>query len=105
MAGDGTITIYRCMQTDQICPDTGIADWCCLSDHKDYTAIANNVRILLAPELEKAGKWDRVKEIAKRNGLDEYPCEGCPVTDMCDSSDSLCGQAESIVDALEGERK
>ncbi len=54
---------------------------------------------------EKARKWDRVKELAERNWLDEYPCEGCSVESMCDSSLSLCGQADSIVDALEGEVK
>ena len=52
---------------------------------------------------EKARLWDRVKEIAGRNWLDEYPCEGCSVADMCDSSLSLCGQADSIVDALSKE--
>lgn len=52
-----------------------------------------------------AEKWRRVKEIASRNWLDDYPCEGCSVEAMCDSTLSLCGQADSIVDALEWEVK
>lgn len=51
---------------------------------------------------EDAERWRKVKEIAKRNDLDYYPCRDCPVSDNCDSADSLCGQAGSIVDALEG---
>lgn len=66
---------------------------------------ADKILSLLAPELEKAAKWDRVKEIAERNWLDEYPCEGCSVQDMCDSTLSLCGQAESIVYALETDKE
>jgi hypothetical protein len=50
---------------------------------------------------EKARKWDRVKEIAKRNELDSYPCEGCSVESMCDSTLSLCGQADTLVEALD----
>ena len=62
-----------------------------------------NCKRKLAPELEKARLWDRVKEVAKRNNLDGYPCEGCSVMKSCDSGISLCGQAEFIVDALEKE--
>ena len=65
----------------------------------------NAILSLLAPILADAEKWRGVKEIAGRNWLDEYPCEGCSVESMCDSSLSLCGQADSIVDALEGEVK
>ena len=64
---------------------------------------ADSILSLLAPVLADAEKWDRVKEIAGRNWLDGYPCEGCSVESMCDSSLSLCGQADSIVTALEGE--
>lgn len=65
-----------------------------------YDAIGE-ILSLLAPELEKARKWDRVKEIAKRNELDSYPCEGCSVESMCDSTLSLCGQADTLVEALD----
>lgn len=61
---------------------------------------ADKIMELIAPELEKAKRWDGVEEMAARNELDGYPCEGCPVEDVCDSSFSLCGQADSIVDAL-----
>lgn len=63
----------------------------------------DSILSLLAPVLADAEKWDRVKELAERNWLDEYPCEGCSVESMCDLSLSLCGQADSIVTALEGE--
>lgn len=66
-------------------------------------SVADSILSLLAPVLADAEKWDRVKELAERNWLDEYPCEGCSVESMCDSSLSLCGQADSIVTALEGE--
>lgn len=63
----------------------------------------DSILSLLAPVLADAEKWDRVKELAERNWLDEYPCEGCSVEDMCDSSLSLCGDADSLVDALSKE--
>lgn len=47
----------------------------------------------------KARLWDEVEEIAKRNWMDD-PCEDCPVEERCDSCNSLCGQAYSVVDAL-----
>ena len=47
-----------------------------------------------------AEKWRKVEEIAKRNWYDGYPCEGCPVEYDCDGSLSLCGQAESLIQAL-----
>ena len=47
-----------------------------------------------------AEKWRKVKEIAKRNWYDGYPCDGCPVENCCDSADSLCGQADALVQAL-----
>ena len=72
-------------------------------DHDLAPQATGEILSLLAPELEKARLWDRVKEIAKRNNLDGYPCEGCSVMKSCDSGISLCGQAESIVDALEKE--
>jgi hypothetical protein len=56
---------------------------------------------LLAPVIEKAEKWDKVKEIAKRIWKDSC-CENCPVEDRCDSTNSLCGQMDNVVDALEG---
>lgn len=46
-----------------------------------------------------AEKWRKVEEIAKRNWIDS-PCDGCPVIDVCDVSNSLCGQADSVVHAL-----
>ena len=49
-----------------------------------------------------AEKWRKVEEIAKRNWYDGYPCEGCPVENCCDSADSLCGQADALVQALTG---
>ena len=66
---------------------------------------SRRVAELIAPILDDAERWRKVKEIAGRNWLDEYPCEGCSVADMCDSSLSLCGQADSIVNALDGEVK
>ena len=47
-----------------------------------------------------AALWRKVKEIATRNWIDG-PCDGCPVFKKCDSSDSLCGQADAVVKALE----
>lgn len=60
--------------------------------------IANNIKQLRAA----AEKWRKVKEIAKRNWYDGYPCDGCPVENCCDSADSLCGQADALVQALTG---
>ncbi len=74
-----------------------------ISSMIDIAKTADRILSLIAPELDAARKWDRVKEIAARNWLDGYPCGGCSVEDMCDSSLSLCGQADSIVDALEKE--
>jgi hypothetical protein len=54
---------------------------------------------LLAPVIEAAELWEKVEEIAKRNWMDD-PCEDCPVEERCDSCNSLCGQADSVVDAL-----
>ena len=47
----------------------------------------------------KAGLWEKVEEIAKRNWMDD-PCEDCPVAERCDSSNSLCGQADDLIEAL-----
>ena len=46
-----------------------------------------------------AEKWRKVEEIAKRNWTDD-PCEDCPVAERCDSSNSLCGQADDLIEAL-----
>lgn len=51
--------------------------------------------------VKDAALWRKVKEIATRNELDDYPCEGCPVEAQCDSSDSLCGQMDNVVYAME----
>jgi hypothetical protein len=64
-----------------------------------YDAIGEIIS-LFSTELKDAAKWRKVEEIAKRNWYDGYPCEGCPVANCCDGSDSLCGQAESLVGAL-----
>lgn len=65
----------------------------------DYYILDPQELITLKQKLKDAEKWEKVEEIAKRNWTDD-PCEGCPVEDMCDSADSLCGQADSIVDAF-----
>jgi hypothetical protein len=63
--------------------------------------IAKKILEYMAPTIEKAEKWDKVKEIAKRIWKDSC-CEDCPVEDRCDSTNSLCGQMDNVVDALEG---
>ena len=56
---------------------------------------------ILAPELEKARKWDRVKEI-----VSQKDCKGCPsyvcATDGCDACDECC-PFDKVVEALEAE--
>ena len=46
-----------------------------------------------------AALWRKVKEIAERNWMID-PCDDCPVSERCDSADSLCGQADAVVNAL-----
>lgn len=56
---------------------------------------------IITPELAKAEKWDRVKEIA---GFSEMPlsyCHKCPCFNSCELSEEyLCTLAKNIVDAL-----
>ena len=55
----------------------------------------------LAPELEKANKWNKVVEIAEHAFTIE--CEGCPV--VCNiTGDHLCDYAVKVVNALEGDK-
>ena len=68
---------------------------------KSLPEIANNIKQLRAD----AEKWRRVKEIAARDELEGYPCYSCPVTDRCDSSMAICGMANEVVNALEGEER
>ena len=61
--------------------------------------IADDILSLLAPELEKARKWDRVKEIAKYG---HKTCSReCPAWDFC--YDGLCQNVFEVVEALEEE--
>lgn len=78
-----------------------IKDEYCLSDHESRLVYSDRILSLpaLREMLEKAEKWDRIEEIAKRNWTID-PCEDCPVAERCDSSNSLCGQADDIVEAL-----
>jgi len=66
--------------------------------HGDPFEASRRVAELIAPILDKAEKWDRVKEIAKTT--DCYPI--CPFVDFCANSDIPCCFGV-IVDALEGE--
>ncbi len=64
--------------------------------------LADKLEAALKEVFADAGKWRKVEEIAKRNWYDGYPCDGCPVENCCDSADSLCGQADALVQALTG---
>lgn len=60
---------------------------------------ADKIAELLAPELEKARKWDKLKEIAEYAQKDTDNCEPCPLnlTDCYGECDALL----AIVKALE----
>ena len=55
---------------------------------------------IITPELAKAEKWDRVKEIAR--GI----CEECPL-DSCEQYEFVnpCEAFEDVVNALENEKE
>ncbi|HOC45046.1 MAG: hypothetical protein M0P30_07510 [Syntrophorhabdaceae bacterium] len=74
------------------CGRTGIAEGNCILDGTPT----------LVELQRKAAQWAKAKEIAKGSEMDGYPCDGCLVRDVCDSTLPLCGQAAGIVDALEG---
>jgi MinD superfamily P-loop ATPase len=66
---------------------------------------ASYLMVLLKPELEKAEKWDRVKEIA-RVYEKSIPCTECIWESHCKlTHQSLCYCAFQSVDALEGEKE
>ncbi len=65
---------------------------------------ADSILSLLTPTIEKAEKWDKVKEIAK---LADYSCEKdytlCPFRNICNKpEDCICVPIKTIVEALEG---
>lgn len=70
-----------------------------LLEHELYVSpgrMADFIMTLIEPELEKAAKWDKVKEIAA-----VCPVSGCPVYHDC-NRDCLM---HKIVNALEGEKE
>ena len=61
--------------------------------------LADFILSLLAPELEKAEKWDKVVRIVTY--ADIKPCDGCPLINV-DVCNWLCDYAVKVVEALEG---
>lgn len=70
------------------------------SEPYDY---ADQILSLLAPELEKARKWDKVVELAKYEW--ESSCDGCPANNLewCESACKRAYKVCKVVDALAGE--
>jgi hypothetical protein len=59
--------------------------------------IAKKILEYMAPTIEKAEKWDKMKECARLRNT--RTCDTCPLV-VCE--DVLCTYAKSIVEALEG---
>jgi hypothetical protein len=65
--------------------------------------MADEILSLLAPELEKAEKWDKIVRIAdyENKARCDASCDGCPL-DSIIFCGTVCRYMKGIIDVLEG---